>query len=348
MTIYQIDPIADRRWSEFLEARPDASAFHTVAWLETLRTTYGYQPVVFTTSTPGSALTNGIVFCEIKSWLTGRRWVSLPFADHCTPLYEQPNNSSTLLQQIAHEARKEGVDRVEIRPINSHLEESSTSFVTADSFKLHLLDLRPTLEEILRSCDRSSVQRRLKHANRENLKYEEGTGDSLLRKFYHLMVITRRRHGVPPQPLAWFRNLLHFFGGKASIRVTSVAETPIAGVLTLAHNRTVIYKYGGSDEQYHKVGGMVSLFWHAIQAAKSDGAYTFDMGRSDLDNPGLIRFKANWGAQELALTYLRSPQKAPSSLVHWTKAREFGGNVLSHLPKGVLVAIGNALYRHAG
>ena len=86
MTVHQIDPLQDPRWAELLQAHPQASIFHTPGWLESLQRTYGYEPLVLTTSPPGSALTNGVVFCRVKSWLTGERLVSVPFADHCQPL----------------------------------------------------------------------------------------------------------------------------------------------------------------------------------------------------------------------------------------------------------------------
>ena len=72
MTVYKIDPIKDRRWAEFLDKHPDASVFHTSGWLETLQRTYGYEPVVFTTSPPETELGNGLPFCRITTWLTGR------------------------------------------------------------------------------------------------------------------------------------------------------------------------------------------------------------------------------------------------------------------------------------
>jgi len=83
MTVYTLDPLQDSRWAELIARHPQASVFHTMAWLQTLRRTYGYQPTVFTTTGPESALDNGIVFCQVRSWLTGRRLVSLPFSDHC-------------------------------------------------------------------------------------------------------------------------------------------------------------------------------------------------------------------------------------------------------------------------
>ena len=56
---YEIDPCKDLRWPRFLERHPDASVFHTPGWLEALRRTYEYEPVVYTTSSPGREWTTG-------------------------------------------------------------------------------------------------------------------------------------------------------------------------------------------------------------------------------------------------------------------------------------------------
>jgi len=65
------------RWPAFVERHKKDSVFHTSAWLEALHRTYGYKPVVYTTNEPGQELTNGVPFCFVNSWLTGRRMVSL-------------------------------------------------------------------------------------------------------------------------------------------------------------------------------------------------------------------------------------------------------------------------------
>src|SRR3989442_10500693 len=81
--VNRVDPLCDPRWGRFLQKHPRASVFHTPAWLEALRRTYGYEPVVYTTTPPGIELTNGMVLCLGYSPITGRRGVSLPFSDHC-------------------------------------------------------------------------------------------------------------------------------------------------------------------------------------------------------------------------------------------------------------------------
>src|SRR5262249_45740010 len=73
MRVRRIDPLQDSRWEEFLRGQAQASLFHTPAWLRALHLTYGYEPVAFTTSASNAPLSNGIVFCRIKSMLTGTR-----------------------------------------------------------------------------------------------------------------------------------------------------------------------------------------------------------------------------------------------------------------------------------
>src|SRR5213594_1479598 len=97
---HRIDPLADPRWVEFVERHPRASVFHTPGWLETLRRTYGYEPVAYTTASPGAELTNGVVLCRVASRITGRRMVSLPFSDHCEPLVEGPEERKELFSYL--------------------------------------------------------------------------------------------------------------------------------------------------------------------------------------------------------------------------------------------------------
>jgi len=125
--------------------------------------------------------------------------------------------------------------------------------------------------------------------------------------FYSLLIRTRRRHGLPPQPITWFRNLLRFLEESIEIRVALKDQRPIASIVTLKHPHSMIYKYGCSDERYHAAGAMPFLLWRLIEATKSNSIPILDFGRSDLDNPGLIRFKDQWGTRQTDLKYYRFP-----------------------------------------
>jgi hypothetical protein len=87
--------------------------------------------------------------------------------------------------------------------------------------------------------------------------------------------LTRRRHQLPPQPKAWFRNLVDCLQDTVTIRVLSKQGRPVAGILTLSFKSTLVFKYGSSDARFNNLGGMLLLFWKAIQEEKRQGAKEF-------------------------------------------------------------------------
>src|SRR5215831_17878224 len=102
-----IDPLTDPRWPRLLERHPRASVFQSRGWLEALRRTYGYVPAALATRPSSGKLRSGIVFCEVKSWLTGRRLVSVPFSDYCDALVEDDDDQGQLIEALhSHRAWK--------------------------------------------------------------------------------------------------------------------------------------------------------------------------------------------------------------------------------------------------
>src|ERR1700684_4252787 len=150
MKCYQVDPTQDPRWAEFVDRHPGASVFHSVAWLNALRRTYGYEPVAFTTSSPTGELNNGIVFCHVNSWLTGHRLVSLPFSDHCEPLCDSIEEMETLIHQSQDFVKSRRWRYLELRPMDEQFGEvaSTMGLAPAGRYFLHIIDLRPTVDEI--------------------------------------------------------------------------------------------------------------------------------------------------------------------------------------------------------
>ena len=133
-----------------------------------------------------------------------------------------------------------------------------------------------------------------------------GQSEDLLKDFYKLLVRTRARHDLPPQPYEWFQNLIDCLGDTLTIRLAYKDATPVAAILTLRFRDSVFYKYGASDVRYKHLGAMPLLLWMAIRESKSTGAKEFSLGRSDEDNAGLITFKNHW-TRSTPLVYWRYP-----------------------------------------
>src|ERR1035437_3723118 len=346
MQPYTLDPMLDSRWDDLVASHPRASVFHQRGWLKALAMTYGYRPMVLTSTPAGEPLSDGIVFCEVKSWMTGSRLVSLPFADHSEPLLNETGDSFELTEWMRSECRQHNWKYVELRPLFWKMP-SDCPLVASQSFWFHPLSLTPSIEQIFRGLHKNCIQRRIRRAEREQLSYEKGCTEDLLNDFYRLLMITRRRHQLLPQPSIWFRNLLACMSPNAEIRLVRKDAIPIAAILTLRHHRTVVYKYGCSDESSHHLGAMPFLFWKLIEESKAAGAEQIDFGRTDLDNEGLIAFKDRFGTTRRRLTYLRYPgsEAEKSAVASYLPAVR---HLFSVLPDALSSRAGGLLYRHIG
>jgi CelD/BcsL family acetyltransferase involved in cellulose biosynthesis len=349
--VYIVDPLCDPRWDGLLRTHPRASLFHSSDWLRALATTYGYRPIAYSTCGFDEPLRNAAVFCEIESWMTGKRLVSLPFSDYCDWLIDNKEDAQAIGRALEHSLKGEGWRYIETRPqfplgISIRLRQSRVRYA------FHELDLRPSLDSIFSRFHKSSTQRKISRARREGLAYREGSSDELLDHFYRLLRMTRERHGLPAQPRKWFANLIQCCGDAVKIRVAFKDARPVAAMITVRYKDSMIYKYGCSDSQFNRFGGMHLLFWNSIQEAKHAGLRRFDFGRTDADQQGLITFKGRWGAAESVLDYARYSAGAPGTHAldlpagQWKiRAAKF---VVSHLPSIVVSGIGRVIYGHAG
>jgi len=179
--VHVLDPLTDTRWTDLLEHHPRASVFHSRGWLEALKRTYGYEPIVLTTSAHGP-LENGLALCRVRTWLS-RRLVSLPFSDHCDPLIDRPEDLEAVIEFLAGETERERWRSLELRP--RHCE--PPGLASGSRYCLHTLDLARPEGQIFGGFHASSTQRAIRRAEREGLSYEAGTSAQLLSAFYRLL-----------------------------------------------------------------------------------------------------------------------------------------------------------------
>ncbi len=70
------------------------------------------------------------------------------------------------------------------------------------------------------------------------------------------------------------------------------------------------------------------------------------MGRSDMDNLGLVTFKDHWGAMRSVVNYWQYPDSLPGLQSPWKM--KVLGKMVAIAPDVSLTAAGSLLYRHIG
>ena len=342
-----IDPLSDQRWPSFVDRHQRASVFHTRGWLKALNRAYGFEPVALATAAPDGPLASAVVFCRVRSWLTGRRLVSLPFSDHCDPLTDEGPEQEGLMDALRSERERGRWKYVELRSTHG-FPVSWAGLFESERYYLHRLDLRGDSNDLFAKFHKNHVVRKIRRSEREKLRYEEGRSDALLQTFYKLLVQTRRRHTLPPQPIGWFRAVLDCLPEQARVRVAFKDDTPVASIVTLRQRDIMMYKYGASDAALHALGGMPFLFWRTICDAREQGCVTLDLGRSEIANEGLVAFKEHSGATHCHLSYLRDPPVSRRGAATEQLGAGLAQRVFSIIPDRLLIAAGRTLYPHIG
>ncbi len=343
MKVVQTDPSADPQWLDFLQTAPDASAFYHPAWLKVLSETYDYAPVCLK-ATQGDSCVGIFPLMEVRSRLTGARAVCLPFSDTCGPIVRDESALRALLQGADELRNKWRWKYVEIR--NSIVPDG---FRTGARYKLHRTELGGDPGALLKRFNQQS-RRKLRRAESVGVRVEQRTDAEALRAFIRLNALTRRKHGVLPQPDSFFWNIQKNIldTGLGFIGVATLAGRIVATNVFLLWNRTVLYKYGASDERALSSAANYAVMWDAMRWACERNFSLFDFGRSDLTNEGLLLFKRGWGSQEYDLIYARRSATTDERLDDSSGLQQRLKPIVSMIPVPILKLIGSKVYRHVG
>ena len=343
MNLNPINPINYPNWNTLLQTHADATFFHTSNWAKVLCESYRYQPVYFT-SINNNTLSVLIPIMEINSLLTGKRGTSLPFTDQCEPLLNGSNRFHPFLEKIYQHGKKAGWKSVEFRGGQSHMRDN----ISDTFYYTHTLDLSKDNQEIF-SNFRDSTKRNIKKATKSGVEIDISTSLESLKAFYRLNCITRKRHGLPPQPFFFFKNLYqHVFSKEKGIVVlASFQKKVIAGGIFFHFGDRVIYKYGASNPAWQRFRPNNRVMWEAIQYYHAAGFRKLNLGRTAPENTGLLQFKRGWGPKEKTVRYFRYNLKKNTYVKSPSSAGSFS-RLFKSLPLPILRLTGNLLYRHVG
>lgn len=336
-----MNPVRSPNWDTLVMSHSNYSFFHSAAWANTLEDTYGYRPVYLTAEAGmGCSL---LPLMEINSWLTGRRGVGLPFTDDCGPLYEDAASARGLVQRSFELGKSRGWKSIEFRGGKELFPEVQASL----SFYGHSLNLDKNEDHLFMRLE-ASVRRAIRKAEKSGVTVTVSQDLDAMKIFYSLQCKTRRKHGLPPQPFSFFRNICRHVLSKnlGMVVIASCHNRPIAASIYFQLGARAIYKFGASDESFQQLRGANLVMWEAIKRLVRNGAKTLDLGRTSIGNEGLRRFKLSWGAQEHKIEYVKYDLHRDVFVTETDAATGWHNQIFRALPIGVSRMIGATLYRH--
>jgi len=339
-----INPIEYPGWDDLLFSQPDYSFFHSSHWASVLHGSYGYQPRYFAII-DHKKLSACIPVMEIRSAFTGTRGVSLPFTDYCTPLVPATSSLDDMFHDLVHYGINAGWQSIEMRGG----EKLPQDWPGHSSFYGHTLDLRIPESNIFSNI-KDSTQRNIRKAQREGVTVTMSSIPDATEEFYRLNCITRKAHGLPPQPVYFFKKIQeHVFSkGHGFIALAHHKGNTIAGAVYFIFGKRAMYKYGASDRRYLHLRPNDLVMWDAIKWFRSQEYSSLCFGRTESDNEGLRAFKNGWGAEERVIRYALYGMKQQQFMPENPAGRNVSAAILKRMPVPLLKFIGTALYRHVG
>jgi lipid II:glycine glycyltransferase (peptidoglycan interpeptide bridge formation enzyme) len=174
------------------------------------------------------------------------------------------------------------------------------------------------------------------------------TSQEAVREFYRLHVMTRKRHGLPPQSLSFF---LHIHDEVINRQLGLVVlawngSRAVAGAVFFHFGKKALYKFGASEQTAQEFRGNNLVMWEGIRFLTEQGFETLHFGRTSLDNDGLRRFKLSWGADEETINYSRFPTLNAASMPGRDSAPRLHTKIFRKMPLALNRLAGTMIYPH--
>lgn len=280
---------------------------------------------------------------EVDSRLTGRRGIALPFTDNCETFFNGQDSGRRLWESALEFGKARNWKYLECRGGREFFDDVPPSL----SFYGHELGLNESEDQLFARCA-ESVRRAVRKAEKSGVTVAVSQSRDAIKKFFALQCKTRKKHGLPPQPLRFFEKIHeHVLAQNLGVVIVASHEKkPIAASVYFQMGCRAIYKYGASDESFQHLRGGNLVMWEAIKWHRQRGFQSLHLGRTSLRNEGLRRFKLGWGAAENRIEYFKYNLRQKQFVSDTDGAAGWYNRIFKILPPPASRLIGALLYRH--
>ncbi len=292
----RIAPDTDPRW-EALAATPAGSMFVSPPWLRALRDTYGFEFVAEILVDDAGAAQSGLAWAEVHD-LRGRRVVSLPFCDYADPILAEPDHWDVLAAELMASGTP-----VRARSRSGAGVVTDPRFQAARETRWHSIDVRRD-PEVMWSSIGESARRAVRKAEKSGVVVRRGRDLDDVRSFYALhSSIRRQKYHMLTQPFELLENVWKHFEpqGAFHLLLAEVDGQAVGATLYLRWQDTLYYKFNASSTDDLAVRPNDLMMWSGMHLGHELGLGNIDLGQSDIDQEGLLRYKEKYATHQTAI-----------------------------------------------
>ncbi|SFN86890.1 Acetyltransferase involved in cellulose biosynthesis, CelD/BcsL family [Pseudonocardia ammonioxydans] len=307
--VERVDPRTDPAWRE-LAAHGDL--FTAPPWLSAVCDHYGFVPEARLVRAPDGTPAAGLAWVDVAD-VRGQRRLGLPFSDRGDPVVRPGVDTDDAWAAVAADICDDSGPTLTLRCLDTSVAATDERFAVVGEAAWHVTPLAPA-EDLHRRL-RPHVRRNLAAAQRNGLRVVLRDDLSAVAEYHRLHLRLRKeKYRLLAQPLEFFEQVWKAFAPHGGIRVglVDVGGPPIAGAIYLVWQDTVYYKFGASAGEHLHLRPNEALHWACLRWAADQGLSAMDWGLSDLDQPGLVRFKRGWATREQRIRTLRPHGSLPT------------------------------------
>jgi serine/alanine adding enzyme len=291
------------KWDKFVLSSPEGTFGDLYGWEEVYRL-YGFKsfPVAVIDNEDGI---RGVLRLYLMKDILGKKFlISSPFLSYGGICADNDEIKKSLISKARELAVQHKVEYIEIRQFAVS---ASDELPTKKDFVTMFLKLDKDEDFLWKNTLTSKVRNQVRKAIKSGLAVD--FGNQYFDDYYRVLSTNYRDLGTPLHCKAFFRKVLEEFNKSSGIIVVKYKGKVIAGMLYFHFRNIFSDPWASSLREYNKLCPNNILYWEAIKYACRNGFEYFDFGRSTL-NQGTLKFKKQWGAEQVPLYYQYALNKA--------------------------------------
>ena len=343
MNIEIVNPLSFKNWDDIVLTNPDYSFFHSTHWARVISDTYGYKCEYLLVGNIDN-IVSIIPMMGIYNAVLGKRGVSLPFSDYCEPLVFSKISFDEILKELILFFRKKEWRSFEIR--GGKQIENNCYF---NSYFSHNLILNEDSIKLF-SNFRESTKRNIKTGLKNDVTISINNTEESMDIFFDLNCLTRKRHGLPPQPRQFFNNIYkHIINERNGFIVLALYKNKyIAGSVYFHFGNKALYKFGASIPEFNFLKANNLIMWEAIKWYCTKNYKNLSFGRTNIGDSGLVQYKDGWGTEKSIINYIKYDIKKESFVKDNFDSSFIYNKIFNKMPLPLLKLIGEYIYKYFG
>jgi FemAB-related protein (PEP-CTERM system-associated) len=284
-------------WDRYVTAHPEATPYHLVEWAIACERAYGHRHVCLLAE-EGGRLAGVMPLSEVAVPFGARALLGLPFCDVGGCLADDADLRERLVDHALEICRERRASRIELRTRETG---RSAAAPEAGDKVCMILALPASADELFDSF-KAKLRSQVRKASKNGLEFHAGRSRADLERFYAVFSRNMRDIGSPVHSFAWFEAIRSLYGENILVAVVSLGDKPVGAGILLRAGARVAVPWASTLREYNRLAPNMLLYWKLLEYATKAGCGEFDFGRSTY-NEGTYRFKRQWGAAPVALSW---------------------------------------------